>query len=431
MSQEPLDLQALRGRMEQLQAENDHLRRDRDAAQAGSSSSGLLVDSAAPERVVYLPRERRCPVFRGSHGIGIDEWVEEVKTTSLQPRLDGSPDSSTSSQLAALTALVHKQQEQLNQITQTLAAMQKLPASQHSRPNIICRRCQRPGHYASDCENERSRPRPSSTVSAPQVVIKLAGVNVKCILDTGSMVSTISEKFFKQNFQGKLKSCHWLELRAANGLEIPYLGYLEPDVEVLGCIIPRRGVLVVKDPPERVTPPEVPGILGMNIIKACYQGLIRQCGPQSFDLSAVVEPSGPWLPAFQFCQQAEVQPSPSSPCLATLRSRRRVRIPGGSTKIVAATCSAFDTSSSILVEPLSSGYDLPAGLLVSSALVQVVRGTAYIPVVNVGVSAVNLRPRCPIGRLSSAEVPPLPPLASDGFMIYWCRLQPAMQPAWR
>ncbi|KAG7472989.1 Retrovirus-related Pol poly from transposon [Solea senegalensis] len=124
MSQEPLDLQALQGRMEQLQAENDRLRRDRDAAQ----------------------------------------------TTSLQPRLDGSPDSSTSSQLAALTALVHKQQEQLNQITQTLAAMQKPPASQHSRPNIICRRCQRLGHYASDCENERSRPRPSSTVSAPQVV---------------------------------------------------------------------------------------------------------------------------------------------------------------------------------------------------------------------------------------------------------------------
>lgn len=332
MSQEPLDLQALQGRMEQLQAENDRLRRDRDAAQAGSSSSGLLVDSAAPERVVYLPRERRCPVFRGSHGIGIDEWIEEVKvsmrarhlkhndqacfiydhlegeardeikyrpraeredpdrvfeilkemygclksyitlqqdffsrkqlegeslqefshvlycimekvvessparvsnsglllrdhfvehvnnsdlrrelkrlvrrntdltlldvraeairwereggpagrgntmsafcttqTTSLQPRLDGSLDSSTSSQLAALTALVHKQQEQLNQITQTLAAMQKPPASQPSRPNIICRRCQRPGHYASDCENERSRPRPSFTVSAPQI----------------------------------------------------------------------------------------------------------------------------------------------------------------------------------------------------------------------------------------------------------------------
>lgn len=229
--------------------------------------------------------------------------------------------------------------------------------------------------------------------SSPQVVIKLAGVNVKCILDTGSMVSTISESFFRQNFQDKLKSCHWLELRAANGLEIPYLGYLEPDVEVLGCLIPRRGVLVVKDPPAQVTPPEVPGILGMNIIKGCYQGLIRQCGPEQFDLSAVVEPSGPWLPAFQFCQQAEVQSSPSRSCLARLRGRKRVCIPAGSTRIVAATCSAvFGTPRSILVEPLSPDYCLPAGLLVSSALVRVVRGTAYIPVVNVGVTAVSFKP---------------------------------------
>lgn len=76
MTQEPQDLQA---QVEQLQAENDRLRRDRDAAQAGPSSRGLSVNSATTERVVYLPRERRCPVFRGSHGINIDEWIEEVQ----------------------------------------------------------------------------------------------------------------------------------------------------------------------------------------------------------------------------------------------------------------------------------------------------------------------------------------------------------------
>ena len=66
----------------------------------------------------------------------------------------------------------------------------------------------------------------------PYVTIKLAGVEVKCLLDTGSMVSTIVESFFRKHFQDNLQSCHWLELRAANGLEIPYLGYLEADVEV-------------------------------------------------------------------------------------------------------------------------------------------------------------------------------------------------------
>lgn len=69
-----------------------------------------------------------------------------------------------------------------------------------------------------------------------------------------SMVLTISESFFQQNFQDQLWSCHWLELRAANGLEIPYCGYLEPVVEVLGCVIPGHGELVGHDPPERVIP---------------------------------------------------------------------------------------------------------------------------------------------------------------------------------
>lgn len=328
------ELQDLRVRMEQLQAENDRLRKERDTAPAGPR--GLVLNSAAPERVVYLPRERRCPIFRGHHGIGIDEWIEEVRlsmrarhlglgdqacfvydhlegeardeikyrpreeredperifvilkelygcpksyvslqqdffsrkqldgeslqefshalyclmekvvasspthvgnsdvllrdqfaehvnnpdlrrelkrlvrhdpdlslldlraeairwereggpngvansfampafcatqTTGLQSPFHSSPASVTTSQLAALTAAVQKQQEQLDQITQTLAALQRPSTSQPSRPrSVVCRRCQRPGHYARECENERVRVRHSSFVGASQVV---------------------------------------------------------------------------------------------------------------------------------------------------------------------------------------------------------------------------------------------------------------------
>lgn len=42
------------------------------------------------------------------------------QTSSLQPQFDCLPVSPTSSQLAALTALIQNQQEQPNQITQTL-----------------------------------------------------------------------------------------------------------------------------------------------------------------------------------------------------------------------------------------------------------------------------------------------------------------------
>lgn len=53
-------------------------------------------------------------------------------------------------------------------------------------------------------------------------------------------------------------------------------------------------------------------------------------------------------------------------------------------KIVAATCSERYSGTTVLFESLYSG--LPAGLLGSPALVLVVRGTAYIPTVNVGSS---------------------------------------------
>lgn len=47
----------------------------------------LQVDK---ERLLYLPRERKCPVFRGRSGVGIDEWVEEVnacvRARHLSPR---------------------------------------------------------------------------------------------------------------------------------------------------------------------------------------------------------------------------------------------------------------------------------------------------------------------------------------------------------
>ena len=80
--------------------------------------------------------------------------------------------------------------------------------------------------------------------SCPHLDVDMGGVKVPCLVDkgpsepSGSMVSTISESFFCRHLepwgQERLRSCHWLELRAANGLTIPYLGYLELDVQLCG-----------------------------------------------------------------------------------------------------------------------------------------------------------------------------------------------------
>ncbi|KAL6462534.1 hypothetical protein MHYP_G00289560 [Metynnis hypsauchen] len=168
------------------------------------------------------------------------------------------------------------------------------------------------------------------------------------------MVSTITESFFQQHLRGKLQFCLWLQLRAANGLEIPYVGYVELPVEVLGKLIPDRGWLVVKDPPGSAGSVAVPGVLGMNVIRECYHELFGQHGSSLFGLPPVVHASPPWQQALQYCHQTS------------------------------------------------------DGLLISTSLVKVARGTVYVPVVNVGQARVALHPRCPLGLLSQAQVVSLP-----------------------
>lgn len=237
----------------------------------------------------------------------------------------------------------------------------------------------------------------------------MGGVEVPCLLDTGSMVTTITESFFAQHIkpwgQERLRSCQWLELRAANGWEIPYVGYLELDVELCGRVIPRRGVLVVKDPPGR-SPSDAPGVLGMNVVSKCYNELFVQYGSALFDLPAVSQAPGPVKQALQQCHQTQAQAPPGYSGRVRVRGRRGVCIPGCSMKFVAVTCSQQHFGNAALFDPPSAG--LPDGLLASSALVQVNRGTAHVPIVNVGVTDVVLYPRTILGTLSNANVVSLP-----------------------
>ena len=51
----------------------------------------------------------------------------------------------------------------------------------------------------------------------PVVTVQMGGVDVPCLLDTGSQVSTVTESFFRQNIapgDSELASCHWLKLTA-------------------------------------------------------------------------------------------------------------------------------------------------------------------------------------------------------------------------
>ena len=248
----------------------------------------------------------------------------------------------------------------------------------------------------------------------PVVKVSIGGVTVPSLLDTGSMVTTVTQAFFDQHLKPRtneqLKSCHWLHLTAANGLEIPYLGYVELDVEVLGTVLPQMGVLVVKDPPDPVSmrrKTAVPGLLGMNIISGCYSVLFREHGNNLFSVPLVQQAGKEWVRALSECQQMERLLQTGCVGEAVALPGPATRIPAGTLQFIQATCNqgpgpALD---SVMLEPLPYGKGhLPVNLLISSALLAVSRGTVSIPIVNVGEEDQWLKGRTVLGTLHLADL---------------------------
>uniref|UniRef100_A0AAV2KJQ5 Ion transport domain-containing protein n=1 Tax=Knipowitschia caucasica TaxID=637954 RepID=A0AAV2KJQ5_KNICA len=87
------ELRRLQERVRELEAEQAQLHQEREA---GPSLRGQVDNPGTTETVIYLPGERKCPMFRGTHGIGIDDWVEErdlaeANHVPLEHYLPGTP----------------------------------------------------------------------------------------------------------------------------------------------------------------------------------------------------------------------------------------------------------------------------------------------------------------------------------------------------
>lgn len=91
-------MQQLRDLVAQLKADNGRLCQERSEVQASSSvvlselndrGAGLDTgprsssngNSVVKERLIYVLRERKCPVFEGCTEIPLTDWLEEVKTS--------------------------------------------------------------------------------------------------------------------------------------------------------------------------------------------------------------------------------------------------------------------------------------------------------------------------------------------------------------
>ncbi|XP_042563837.1 uncharacterized protein LOC122132932 isoform X2 [Clupea harengus] len=188
----------------------------------------------------------------------------------------------------------------------------------------ICLRCGQAGHMLRECQNREStnhfrvtdegRPvevpmRSALVGESPEVEVLVQGKRIPCILDTGSQVTLFSQGLFQKHLQGtemkEVGDIPWLTLKAANGLALPYVGYTVLDFEVGGVLVLGRGVVIVED---KYLPPAY-GVLGMNVIQHCWDGL-RQQGGRTFTMFKSTLPRSAgvaWDRAFAACRRLEAE----------------------------------------------------------------------------------------------------------------------------
>lgn len=178
-------------------------------------------------------------------------------------------------------------------------------------------------------------------------------------------------------------------------------------MNVLNQCIPRWGILIVKDPINTVLQTRkmiTPGILGMNVLRECYQSLFDQYGASLFQTPLIQSANPGFRRALWQCEKTEAVLNSTTAFKVKVLGDQPVCIAAGTLFMVPLTCPQLPLAE-FLLEPLGPDEGtLPEGLLVSSALLQAEYGTLYAPITNVSSLDVWLFPRRVVSTVQVASV---------------------------
>lgn len=230
----------------------------------------------------------------------------------------------------------------------------------------------------------------------PGVEVEVNGKIIRCLLDTGSQVTLFSETLFRKQLQdlsvNTVDKPSWLTLKAANGLQIPYIGYAILDFKVGGIHIPNKGVIIVED--------ECLGsdraVLGMNVITECWKELMEGIHPGVVAFRAAVAPDAGslWEKAFGVCRQVQQRrPMSWESGVVKLTKQPPVIIPP-QTEMMWCQVShpAPRTNCAVVIEPLT---EEEFSWRAAHALAEVHDGQVPVRVYNPNPFPVKVPQRCP------------------------------------
>ena len=245
--------------------------------------------------------------------------------------------------------------------------------------------------------------------------------NVECrgLLDTGSMVTTIGEMFYREHLNNSALQPlgNLLRVEGASGQAIPYLGYIEMDIKFPKEVTGEEEVhsilaLVV---PQTEYNQRVPLVIGTNIIRLCKDKCTKRCGVRFLQKMDV--PS-PWRLAYKYLtvtsQQHQLIPGPVQ--VKTGKHHATVVKPNETTIVEGYVRTAHNPLAySALIEPVSESA-IASTVIIAPAVVQVEpKGSVCkipIQVYNISTREVVIPPRAVICELHEVSWA-LPPAEAD------------------
>ncbi len=226
------------------------------------------------------------------------------------------------------------------------------------------------------------------------------------LVDSGSMVTTISESFYSEHLPSvELHPVEellpWLQVEGAGGQVIPFLGYVEVTIGIASDAIFDTLALIVKDTTYNS---RVPVVVGTNVIKP-YHTYCKTTYGKKF-LQRCTLPSA-WLTALKymdvcnnfFCKDGKVGPVKAA-------NRKVITIAGNQTTTVKATVRSNPNIGTYtgLLQPCNGG-NISASAAVTPSVINVKNrkkaAQIWVPVTNLSDHPITIKPKSVLCELHS------------------------------
>jgi transposase InsO family protein len=200
--------------------------------------------------------------------------------------------------------------------------------------------------------------------------ILIEGIPCRCLVDTGSQVSTVSHSFYLEHLSHRtLESLDSiLDLKGANDHPIPYFGFIEvevklPDTEdsieeskpysTLAFVVPDTAYHL-----------QAPVLLGTNLLQLCYSDCIARHGAKWENWPV----DSTWQSAYRSLSLV------NSMVQQSVFNKKPTQVPGNHKVIITGEVRTAHLPHPVTVITDGTDVSLPAGLIMSSSIVELQPG---------------------------------------------------------